>query len=358
MSIVDEIISKLGSSQLVGVDIGQNAVKVCQLSKSGKRNFSMKAFSFTPLSESAIFEEEISKRDEVIDAIFKSLGSAGIRSKEICFGYSGSNCIVKSMKAPEAPDDEIRDYVNWEAEQFIPFGIENAEISVHIMEKSNEENRDVVMAAAKISDLENYEELFKAAGLKLKTIDLQVLSLINVFEYSYAEHINEYRNGTLIIDFGAQSTKVVVYKDGIPLLTKSIILGGINATEDIQKEIGLDFAEAEELKRSKTDDNNYPSEILDTVHKHVNKLLQKIKDAIAFYTASNSDDRIYHCFVTGGSLQLPGVIEGLSEMLDLSVEILDPMRKVDIKKNLPQGLVDYITYCGAVSIGLAMRNFD
>src|SRR5690606_9976631 len=100
-------------------------------------------------------------------------------------------------------------------------------------------------------------------------------------------------------------------------------------------------------------------EVLSAVQGTVDNLLNKINDAISFYNSAGSEDKIYHCFVTGGSLQLPGIFEGLSSILDLSIEVLDPVRRVDIKsRKISDGALEYLTYSGAVTIGLALRNFD
>jgi type IV pilus assembly protein PilM len=354
---MSSLLGILGGSQL-GLDVGQSAVKICGLSKAGKGVFSLSSFAFTLLSESAIFEEEVSNKPEVVEAIKNAMKVGKFKGKDFCFGLSGSSCVVKTMKAPDGSNDEIEDFISWEAEQFIPFGLENSEISMHVMDGVKDGNKDVIMAAAKLSSIELFTDLVRTAGFRLKTFDLQVLSLINVFEYNYIDNLHAYKSGSLIIDFGAQSTKVIVYKDGVPLLTKSILMGGVNATEEIQKSIGLDFSEAEDLKQTRSDDGNHPEEVVKSVNGIVDAILNKIIDAVTFYTRTGSEDKIKHCFVTGGSLQLPGIFEGLADRLDLSVEVLDPLRRVKVGRKINPAVIEYITYCGAVPLGLAMRNFD
>ncbi len=350
----------INKSSIFGLDIGQSAVKIASLKESKKNQFVLKSFSFAPLTESAILEEEINDRAQIVEQIRSSLAEGNIKSKEACIGLSGSGCVVKTMKSPEGPIDDIEDHVNWEAEQFIPFGIDSAEISLHIMDKTNDINRDVIMAAAKNQEITQYMELLNSAGLKAKVIDLQVLSLINIFEYNYSDYLHEYKEGTLLIDFGAQSTKIIVYRNGMPLLVKTLLIGGVNATEEIQKEVGLDFNQAEDLKKIGVTGTKYPDEVLAAIKKISDKIVRMVGDAVNFYTNSNSEDRIRHCFITGGSLRQPGIVEGLIEVLDISVETLDPLRKIGLanKSNISEGLIEYLTYSGAVCLGLALRNFD
>lgn len=350
----------LGKQPLIGLDIGQSAIKLATLGKGKKGTYTLKSFSFAPLSESAILEEEINDRTQIIEQIRSAFKEGGFKNKDVCFGLAGSGSIVKSMKSPEGSKDDIENHIHWEAEQFIPFGMENAEVSLHIMPKDNELNRDVVMAAAKIQDIARYQEIIFSSGLKMKTVDLQVLSLINIFEHNYSDYLHEYKDGTLIIDFGAQSTKVIVYRNGLPILVKTIIMGGVNSTEEIQKEVGIDFNQAEDLKKMNQTETKYPDEVLAAIKKVSKSIISKVVDAVAFYTSANSEDRIKHCFITGGCSRQPGIIEDLIEELDISVETLDPLRKISVssKGNISDGIIDYLTYSGAVCLGLGLRAYD
>ncbi len=352
--------SFINKSQIFGLDIGQSAVKLASLKESKKNQYMLNSFSFAPLTESAILEEELNDRAQIVEQIRSALAEGGIKSKDACIGLAGSSVIVKTMKAPEGSEEDIEEHIKWEAEQFIPFEVDYENISLHLMEKKNDINRDVIMAAAKNQEVTTYMDLLNSSGIKPKIIDLQVLALINIFEYNYSDYLHEYKEGTLLIDFGAQSTKVIVYRDGMPLLVKTILLGGVNTTEEIQKEVGLDFNQAEDLKKIGMTGTKFPDEVLAAIKKISDKLVSKVIDAVTFYTNVNSEDRVKHCFITGGSIRQPGIIEGLIEGLDLSVETLDPLRKIGLshKGNISEGMVEYLTYSGAVALGLAMRNFD
>lgn len=352
------ILGLLGGKQQLGIDIGQNAVKISQLVQMKKGEFALKKFAYSHLSESAIMEGELNEAAEIIQAISYVHKNSKFGTKDSCIGLSGSGCVVKTMQVPDGDLADVEDNAMWESEQYIPFGVDNAEVSLHISDSVINNAREVVMAAAKTSVINSYTEIINNAGLKVKTVDIQTLALINLFEYSYSDNLQEYQKGTLLIDLGAQTTKVVMYKAGLPLMVKSMMVGGVNATEEIQKEIGLDFNNAEELKKSNVDGRAYPDEVVIVVKRIVSDIVRRIYDSVTFYNTSSAKDRIYHCFVTGGNMRLPGIIEGLIDNLDLSVETLDPLRKIKLKGSFNEGLVEYITYSGAVSLGLSLRSFD
>lgn len=347
----------LGGASTVGLDIGMSGVKVCELTKSGSQ-YIMKGFGFSPLPEGSIIDDEVHKKDQLLSAIKSALKQAGTNSKNVCYGLPTHNTVVKKMHAPLGTKQEIEDHVSWEAEQFIPFGHENAVISVHIPDTKTKEGVDVIMVAAKQDQVENYDTILTEAGLKVKVIDLQVIALLNIFEISYKEELKEFNKGTLLIDLGASSTKVLVYRDGIPIFTKAIPIGGATVTEEIQRSVGLSFEEAEDLKLMRDDQGNAPEEVSAVIKSVADRIIVHIKDSVSFYTSSSSQEKVYRCLITGGNLQLPGIVEGVASATGLSVEILDPLKKIKVKsKSITPEILELITYVGAVPLGLAVRGF-
>lgn len=344
-------------SSTIGLDIGMSGVKVCDLVKSGTQ-YVLKGFGFAPLPEGTIIDDEIHKKDQLVVAINSALKQAGTKNKNICYGLPSHNTIIKKMHAPLGTKQEIEDHVSWEAEQFIPFGHENAVISVHPIDTKSKEGVDVIMVAAKQDQVENYDLMLTEAGLKVKIIDLQVIALLNIFEISYKEELKEFNKGTLLIDLGASSTKILVYKDGVPIFTKAIPIGGVTVTEEIQRSVGLSFEEAEDLKLMRDDQGNPPEEISAVIKSVADKIIVHIKDSVSFYTSSASQEKVHRCLITGGNLQLPGIVEGVATATGLSVEILDPLKKFSVKnKSITPEILELITYIGAVPLGLALRGY-
>lgn len=356
---VQELLQKITnkSTGAIGLDIGSSGIKVCELAKSGSQ-YHMLGFGFAPMPEGTIIDDEVHKKDQLIMAINAALKQSETKSKNVCFGLGSQNTVVKKMQAPFGTKQEIEDHINWESEQFIPFGHENAIISVHTLDTKNKEGVDVIMVAAKQEQVENYDNMLTSAGLKVKIIDLQIIALLNVFELSYKEELKEFNKGTILIDLGASSTKILVYKEGIPIFTKTIAIGGANVTEEIQKTVGLSFDEAEDLKLMRDDQGNPPEEISNVIKNIADKIIVYIKDAVSFYTSHSSPEKVSRCLITGGNLQLPGIVEGVASATGLSVEILDPLKKIKIKsKVITPEMVEQITYVGAVPIGLAIRGY-
>lgn len=353
----DELFGKISPGGIVGLDIGAHSIKVCELSGTPGK-IKIDKFGVYTLSEAALIEDEIQKPSEITEAILEALKNSGIKSKTICLGLYGPNTMTKRLNTPEGTKEEIEDHVLWEAEQYITFGADESMIDFHILGENEGGGKDTLVAAARNDTIDSYTEVAKAAKLQVKIVDLNVIALSNVFEAVVGDDLDEYSQGTLILDFGAQSTKIVVYKRGGPIFTKEVPIGGGLITEEIQRQMGVSYEEAEDLKMSPDDNGNFPEEILNIINIQVDHQVAEIRKNINFYVTQGSAERVSYCFVTGGSSLLPGLVDKLSVVAGVPVERLDILSavKYDDKK---LGIdPDHFAAISPVVIGLAMRKFN
>ena len=342
---------------LVGIDIGLSAVKIAVLSEGRKGKFRLEKYQEYYLSEAAIIEDDVQKPDEVIQGIKKIYNDQKINKHIACIGLAGPNTVTKRLQVPDGSKEDVEDNIIWESEQYIHFGADDAEIGFSIVGKIEEEEViDAIVGAAKIDIIENYSNLIKEAGLIPKVVDLNVFAVVNAFEFIYANRLEDLsEEGTLIIDYGAQYTTVIVYKNKATILTKEISIGGVLLTEEIQRTMGVSYAEAEDLKIHGDDNGNLPEEIIEILENHNERLLEELKKVLNFYIAAGSSQQIGNAFVTGGSCRLPGSKESLQDFIDMDVEEIDPFMALEVKGNFSEEELDDLAYCSLVAIGLAMR---
>jgi type IV pilus assembly protein PilM len=353
---LDELIGKLNPGSLVGLDIGSHSIKVCEVSGSPNK-VKVERFGVFTLSEAAIIEDEVQKPEEITTAIQEALKQAGIKSKIVCLGLYGPNTMTKRLNTPEGTKEEIEDHVMWEAEQYITFGADESTIDFHLIGDNDGGGKDALVAAAKNELIENFAELLKPARIQPKIVDLNVLALSNVFELVAGNNLEEYSQGTLLIDFGAQSTKIIVYKRGGPIFTKEIPVGGSLITEEIQRQMGVSYEEAEGLKTTPDDNGNLPEEILAIINSQVDQHVAEIRKNINFYVTQGSAEKVNYCFITGGGSLTPGLIEKLSLIAGIPVEKLDIFSVIKINEGKIGENLDAVAAISANVIGLAMRKF-
>ncbi len=353
---IDDLLGKLSPGGIVGLDIGAHSIKVCELSGSPGK-VKLERFGVFTLSEAAVIEDELQKPSEITEGIIEALKQANIKSKVVCLGLYGPNTMTKRMNTPEGTKEEIEDHVMWEAEQYITFGADESMIDFFILGENEGGGKDTIVAAAKNDLVDNFTQVAKAAKLTPKVVDLNVIAISNLFEEVVRNNIEEYSNGTLLLDFGAQSTKVIVYKRGGPIFTKEIPVGGSLITEEIQRQMGVSYEEAEDLKTSLDDKGNLPEEILSIINVQVDQHVAEVRKSINFYVTQGSAEKVSYCFVTGGSSLLPGLVDKLSVVAGVPVERLDVFSAIKVdERKLGQSL-EQVGAIASVVMGLALRKF-
>jgi len=354
---IDELLGKLNPGGVFGIDIGSHSIKVCEISGSPGK-FKVDKFGTFVLSEAAIIEDEFQKPSEIVEGLQEAIKRAGIKSKTACLGLYGPNTMTKRLNVPEGTKEEIEDHIMWEAEQYITFGADESQISFHLIGDNEGGGKDALVAAARTDVVESFSNILTESKISPKIIDLNVIALSNVFEEIYRSDLEEYSQGSLILDLGAQSSKVIIYKRGGPIFTKELSIGGGLVTEEIQRQMGVSYEEAEDLKTSGDQNGNLPTEILTIINTQVDQQVAEIKKNINFYITQGSAEKVEFCFVTGGNSLLPGLVEKLAAVTGLEVKRIDVSSGIKVEeKKAEQGLESF-SAISAVAIGLAMRKVN
>jgi type IV pilus assembly protein PilM len=348
-------ISQMGNTNVVGIDIGASSIKVCELS-GGKGKFKLQKFGIVKLSEAAIIEDQFEKPEEIVDALKNALNQAGIKNPSCAVGLYGPNTIGKRLQMPAGTAQEIEDQVMWESEQYIPFGADVSSIGHQVLGENEGGGVDVFITAAREDLIERFQNVLKDAALKIKIVDLNIIALNNIFELSLSDQVENMEQAALILDVGAQTVKMLIYKRGAPIFNREINFGGHLITEEIQRQMGVSFEEAEDLKIHGDESGNLPEEIVQIISGALQNFFGEMKKSLNFFLSTSTEDKIEVCYMTGGSSLLPGMKEGVEKLLEVPVDYLNPLRKIDFDgKAISGGLKDTIISQGAIAIGLSMR---
>ena len=346
-----------GSSSVVGIDIGLSAVKVCELVKT-QSTFKVNKFVSVPLPEGVIIEDEIQKEDELIAALQKAIKQLNPSSKFACFSVSGPNAIIKKIQLAGGTPEEIEDQVMWEIEQYLPFTAEEGNISFHVIGENRGGGVDVIVGAAKKTVLASFKSVIEATGLKVKIIDINAAAILNVFEHLYADKLQEDKS-YIILDLGAQTTQLIIYKGKILSFFKEISIGGVTITEEIQRQMGVNYEEAEELKINGDGSGNIPEEIITIINQVLETLFAELKKTIEFYTSSSVDENFEFCVLTGGGTLIDGIAEAIEELVGCPVEVMNPFSLMSYNQSkIEEEDLNTIIYCGVTALGLGMRVYQ
>lgn len=348
---INDLIVALQPKSIVGLDIGSHSIKVCEVSgKIGK--VKVEKIGVIPLPEASIIEDEVQKPSDITQAVLDALKEAGISSRAVCLGLFGPNTMIKRLGVPDGTKEEIEDHIMWEIEQYITFGADDSKIDFNILENDETETKEALVAAAKIEVINSFSELLKEAKISTEIVDLSLLALSNVFEEWASDELETFAEGSVVIDYGAQSTKILVYKKDGPIFSKELPIGGSSITEEIQRQMGVSYSEAEDLKTTTDNNGNLPEEILVIINSHLDSHVAELKKNLNFYLSQGSTEKVSYCFVTGGASLAPGFIERLSMTTGIDARRIDLFDRI---KGVNSDNKEKLSSVSAVVVGLAMR---
>ncbi len=339
---------------LVGLDIGTSSIKAVQLQRV-RNKYRLIELGIAPIHPEAIVDGMIMDADTVSGTIRRIFEESNIRVKEVAVSVSGHSVIVKKIKVPQMKKAELREGIAWEAEQYIPYSIEDVNLDFQILGRTGpgESGMDVLLVAAKKDTVNDYLAVISSAGLKAAVIDVDVFALENAFEISQETSPDEV---VALVNIGAAVTNINVLQGGVSEFTRDSALAGNRYTESLRKSLGLSYEQAEDLKMGKPVDGHDLAEATPVIEMVNAELGGEIRRSLDFFRSSTQTDTIHRMVLSGGCARLPGLSSYLSKALGLPAEITNPFRGIiaDPKKFDPE----YLTFVGpqmAVGVGLAFR---
>ena len=346
---------KLGNRTVIGVDIGLSQVKLAELKKSGS-TYKLVNYAAVDLPEGSLIEDEIQKPDEILKSLEQAIELSGTSATSVAIALFGPNTVARKLQLAGGSYEEIDDQVSWEAEQYLPFSIDDSMLSFHIFGENDGGGVDVLVAAARSDLLLNFKELIEKSKLRVKIVDLGLIATTNVFEHVLADRLNDPSKSWVLMDIGAQKTSFIIYRQGAIVFAKEMNIGGVMITEEIQRQMGVNYFEAEDLKMTGDENGNLPEEILEIIDDILEAFFAEIKKTVDFYISSTSDESLSECVITGGGALIPGITEGLEALLSYPVMVLNPFDVIEYdKKKFDEEMINSIAFRGVVALGLGMR---
>ena len=341
---------------VVGLDIGSSAVKAVELKPTGK-GYKVTAFGTEPVPPDAIVDGAIIDAGSVADAIRRVFdGNKAFKSKDVCASLSGNAVIVKKITLPVMTENELAESIYWEAEQYIPFDIQDVNLDYQILDPGTGPNSrgsmDVLLVAAKKEKIGDYTNVISQAGRTAVIVDVDAFALQNAFEVNYGL---EAGRTVALLNAGASAININILQGDQSVFTRDISMGGNAYTEAVQKELDLPFDSAEQVKKGIPVDGATFEDAQPVLHAVTENVLLEIQKTFDFFKASASTDQIDRIMLSGGASRVDRFREMVQERFNAPVEDFDPFRAVtwDARK-LGGDAVD-MGSSAAVAVGLALR---
>ncbi len=336
----------------VGLDIGSGLIKLVAISHASGGPVITKV-AFATVGNDAIVEGEVMDPAIVADAIKGLLASAGIKTKKVVTAVGGRDVIIKKIAMDRMKEPEAREVIRWEAEQHVPFDMDNVELDFQILDPEGDGlQMTVLLVAAKRELVDHKLALLSDVGLDPAIIDIDAFALHNAFELNYPDAM---RGVVGLINIGHETTNINILDEGVPVLTRDIPIGTRRFKEDLQRERGLSADEADRLLQGAEESSAALDPLLES---RGEELAVGIERAAAFLqSASRSAGGISRIFTTGGGARIPRLNKVLSDRLRIPVQLANPIEKLQVADGVFDALaVDEVAPLLMLPIGLALRS--
>lgn len=360
---------------IVGLEVGMGAVKAVELTHR-KNGYQLRKLAKLEIP----FEDHgHTKREKIIVKVIKDLiNKYGINTRRVVSGVGGESVIVRRITLPLITEKEISQAVKWQAEEYIPYSMDQVYLGYHVLNQrfSQEKGEEmaVILVGVKRETIEKHLWLLRQAGVSPKAIGVNTVALFNVFQLSNLDETD----GIAILEIGHSTTSIVLLDKGSPSLIRDVNLAGFHITETIAEKIGTSFATAEQIKQryglvtsngseGEVDLNDGLKELStkgkvdkslvdQVIKKSMEDLVEEIIHSFEYYASQREGKPIKKVVLSGGTAQLRNIDKFLSQELGLPVEIISPFAKITYESKKFQ--LDYLARVGpmfTVALGFALQ---
>jgi type IV pilus assembly protein PilM len=339
---------------VIGLDIGCSSIKLVEL-KEDKNGLKLQNLALSPLPSEAIVDGALMDSVTIIDTIRNLITTSRTKTKDVVTSVSGHSVIVKKISLPFMTEVELEESIQWEAERYIPFDINDVNIDFQIFGSTpeNPEVMDVVLVAAKKDIINDYVSVIMESGLNPVIIDIDSFALENMLAINYDLDKEE---AIAIANVGASITNMNIIKNNLSAFTRDIFKGGNQVTEEIQRQLHVDRDEAEKIKvGTKVDLTSQP--IIQNVLKTASESLAvEIGNSLDFFQSTTTYEKIAKIYLSGGGSKIKDFDIILQQQIGIPVEVVNPFKKIDYSgKNFDMEYLREIGPIMAVGVGLASR---
>lgn len=343
---------------VIGIDISSTAVKVLQLGKVGNR-YRVDRYAVEPLPQGAVVERDIRDTEAVGNAIKKAVQKARANTKYAAVAVSGSAVITRSIQMEKGLDDEeMEDRIRVEADQYIPYPLEEVNMDFRVLgDSASADNMvDVLLAASRSTNVDSRMEALFDADLIPKIVDIEAYAIERAYQLTKKKTVEHIENSVVaIIDIGATITSLNVLQNGQVIYNREQLFGGNQLTEEIQSRYGLSYQEAGLAKKQGSLPDDYETEILVPFAEIIT---QQVGRALQFFFSASEFNSVNEIILAGGCASINGLDMMIQEHLGTPTRVANPFAEMSISSHVNTQALSSDAPAMMISCGLALRSFD
>ncbi|MFG5407805.1 pilus assembly protein PilM [Piscinibacter sakaiensis] len=343
---------------MLGLDICSTSVKLVELGQDGAGNYVLERFASEQFERGWIADGHIEKFDEVADAVRRVVAKSGTKTKQVVMAMPQSAVITKKIILPAGlREEQLEVQVESEANQYIPFSLDEVSLDFCVMGPSAASPGDVevLIAASRKDRVQDRQGLAEAAGLKPMVLDIESHASRLAMSRIIGALPNKGKDSLVaLFEIGADTTSLKVLRDEEMLYDRDQAFGGAQLTQLISRQYGFSFEEAEQKKLAGDLPEDYETAILAPF---VDSLAQEIGRALQYFFTSTPHHKVHYVMLAGGTATLAGLKDRVTALTGFAAMVVNPFDKMKLgsavrESKLRREAPSYLTACG-----LAMRRF-
>ncbi len=344
------------STPIIGLDISSSAAKLLELSRSGDR-YRVESYAVEPLPANSVVEKNITDVELVGDAVRRAVKRSSAKTRNTAVAVAGSAVITKVITMPASlSDEEMASQIELEADQYIPYSLEEVNLDFEVMgpSESDPDRVDVMLAASRSENVDVRIAAAELGGLAAKIVDVEAFALENAFGLIAQDMPGGGVGQTIaLVDIGATMTTLSVLHDLKIIYAREQVFGGKQLTEEIQRRYGLSFEEAGMAKRQGGLPDNYGPEVLEPFKE---SMAQQVNRALQFFYSSSQYGAVDHIVLAGGCASIEGVDEVIAAKTGVPVIVANPFANMALSSGVRPQVLSNDAPSLMIACGLAMRS--
>jgi len=343
-----------GKKDTIGLDIGSGYLKLVQL-KEKKGEYELETFDMIQLPPELVVEGSIIDSLRLVESIRELVKQAKVKGKTCALGIAGhASVIIRRISLPEMSEEELAESIKFEAEQHIPFDIDDVNIDFQILGPMEDEpgQMDVMLVACKKDIINEYTSVVREAGLNPVIVDVNAFCIANSYEIN--NDIEPDRTVALV-NIGAATINLNILKGGLTVFTRDSAVGSNLHTEYLQKDFGLEFETAEMLKKGEPVEGVSPDEAEGVLAQASEELVSEIARSIEYYQSTGYMEEIHAVVLSGGGSLIAGFADMLAQSVGLEVQLAEPFKSINVPGKFDITYLEEVGPVAAVAVGLAIR---
>ena len=347
--------------RIISLNLGTQTVGMAEFQRAENGGVMLNAYKLTEIHSDP--SAEAMRLPQTRLAVSEMKDALKLKAAPINYAISGQNMFTRFVKLPPVAEDKVESIIGFEAQQNVPFPIEEVVWDYQLVSNQKSDQVEVVLVAIKSDLLDDLNAATETGGFRTQVVDAAPMALYNAFRYNYAD----LPGCSLLVDLGARTTNLIFIEPG-KVFTRSIPIGGNTITGNLAKEFGESFAAAEERKKSKGyvslggayADNQDPEVAKEAkiIRNAMTRLHAEISRSVNYYRAQQGGSAAQRLFLCGGTANLPYLKEFFTEKFQLPVEFFNPLRNVTVTGNVDvEGVVRHAHQLGEL-VGLSLRSVN